>query len=85
MTPPDVRPLSYREVRALARSGVRGLLEAVDDELFSAIVLSVAGTMATSTQYARIERDDTGLPRLGLWITAPELEDELVAVAARTL
>jgi hypothetical protein len=57
----------------------------IGDELFSAIVLSVAGAMATSTQYARIQRDAAGLPTLGPWTTAPELEDELVAAAARTL
>jgi hypothetical protein len=100
VSPPDVRPLSERELRALVRGGVRGLLEAVDehrcgvalhvdlavdDELFSAIVLSVAGTMATSTQYARIERDAAGLPSLAPWTTAPELEDELVAAAAFAL
>jgi hypothetical protein len=100
VSPPEVRALSDREVRALVRGGVRGLLEAVDehrcgvalhvdlvvdDEVFSAIVLSVAGAMATSTQYARIERDAAGLPSLGAWTTAPELEDELVAAAARTL
>jgi hypothetical protein len=82
------------------RGGLRGLLEAVDEhrcavalhvdlavdnELFSAIVLSVAGAMATSTQYARVERDAAGLPSLGAWTTAPELEDELVAAAARSL
>ena len=41
--------------------------------------------MAISTQYARVERDDAGLPSLGAWTTAPELEDELVAAAGRTL
>jgi hypothetical protein len=100
VNPPDVRALSERELRVLVRGGVRGLLEAldehrcgvvlhvdlaVDDELFSAIVLSVAGTMATSTQYARIERDAAGLPSLAAWTTAPELEDELVAAAALAL
>jgi hypothetical protein len=95
-----LRPLEEREARALVRGGVRGLLETVDDdrcalalhvdlgiedELFSAIVLSVAGAMAISTQYARIDRDAAGLPTLGPWTTAPELEEELVAAAARTL
>jgi hypothetical protein len=99
--PPDgVRPLDDREARALVRGGMRGLLEAldadrvalalhvaigIDDDLFSAIVLSVAGAMATSTQYARVQRDAAGLPSLGPWTTAPELEDELVAATRRTL
>ena len=57
----------------------------LDEDLFAAIVLSVAGAMAISTQYARVERDDAGLPSLGPWTTAPELSDELVAAARRTL
>jgi hypothetical protein len=101
MVPPDgLRPLDDHEVRALVRGGMHGLLEAVDgdrvalalhvdigldEDLFSAIVLSVAGAMAISTQYARVERDDAGLPSLGPWTTAPELSDELVAAARRTL
>jgi hypothetical protein len=98
--PLGLRPLEEREARALVRGGMRGLLHAVDgdhcalavhvdigldDELFSAIVLSVAGAMAVSTQYARIERDAAGLPSLAPWVVAPELEDELVAAAARAL
>ena len=101
MVPPDgLRPLDDPEVRALVRGGMRGLLEAVDgdrvalalhvdigldEDLFAAIVLSVAGAMAISTQYARVERDDAGLPSLGPWTTAPELSDELVEAARRTL
>ena len=101
MIPPDgIRPLDDHEARALVRAGMRGLLEAVDadrvalalhvdigidDDRFSAIVLSVAGAMAISTQYARVDRDAAGLPSLGPWTTAPELEDELVAAARRTL
>jgi hypothetical protein len=100
MPPDGIRPLDDQEARALVRAGMRGLLEAVDadrvalalhvdigidDDLFSAIVLSVAGAMAISTQYARVDRDAAGLPSLGPWTTAPELEDELVAAARRTL
>jgi hypothetical protein len=57
----------------------------VDDDLFSAIVLSVAGAMTISTQYARVQRDAAGLPSLGPWTVAPELADDLVAAARRTL
>ncbi|HEX3316637.1 MAG TPA: hypothetical protein VHR88_01355 [Solirubrobacteraceae bacterium] len=79
---------------------MRGLLDTVDAdrvalalhvdigmgaELFSAIVLSVAGAMTISTQYVRIERDAAGLPSLGAWTTAPELEDDLVASTRRAL
>jgi hypothetical protein len=85
---------------ALALRGLRGLLAAlgerrcavalhvdlaVGEDLFSAIVLSVAGTMAASSQYARIERDQAGLPRLGPWTSAPEIEEDLVAAVRRTL
>jgi hypothetical protein len=85
---------------ALALRGLPGLLAAlgerrcavalhvdlsVDDELFSAIVLSVASTIAVSSQYARVERDPAGLPRLGPWTSAPEIEDDLVASVRRTL
>jgi hypothetical protein len=85
---------------ALALRGLRGQLAAlgerragvalhvdlaVDDDLFSAIVLSVAGSMAASSQYARVERDQAGLPRLGPWTVAPEIEDDLVAAVRRTL
>jgi hypothetical protein len=41
--------------------------------------------MAISTQYARVQRDDAGLPSLSAWTTAPELEDDLVAGARRAL
>jgi hypothetical protein len=99
--PPDgLRPINDHEASALVRGGMPGLLRAVDtdrvalalhvdigidDDLFSAIVLSVAGAMAISTQYARVQRDAAGLPSLGPWTTAPELEDELVAATRRTL
>jgi hypothetical protein len=98
--PDGLRPLEDGEARALVRGGMRGLLEAVaadrvglalhvdlgvGEELFSAIVLSVAGAMAISTQYARVQRDDAGLPSLSAWTTAPELEDDLVAGARRAL
>jgi len=41
--------------------------------------------MAISTQYVRVQRDPAGLPSLGAWTTAPELEDELVPAARRSL
>ena len=100
LAPDGLRALDDHEARALARGGMRGLLDGVDadrvalalhvdigidDELFAAIVLSVAGAMATSTQYARVERDAAGLPSLGPWTTAPELADELVPAARRSL
>jgi len=100
LAPDGLRALDDHEARALARGGMHGLLDGadadhvalalhvdigIDDELFAAIVLSVAGAMATSTQYARVERDAAGLPSLGPWITAPELEDELVPAARRSL
>jgi hypothetical protein len=84
---------------ALALRGMRGLLAAVgerrcgvalhvdlsvDEDVFSAIVLSVAGAMAASSQYARIDRDQAGLPRLGPWTSAPEIEEDLVAAVRRT-
>ena len=98
--PGGLQSLDDHEARALARGGIRALLDSVDadrvalalhvdigidDELFSAIVLSVAGAMAISTQYARVQRDAAGLPSLGAWTTAPELEDELVPAARRSL
>jgi hypothetical protein len=101
VVPPDgLRRLEDGEARALMRGGMRGLLDFVDAdrvalalhvdigmgaELFSAIVLSVAGAMAVSTQYARIERDAAGLPSLSSWTTAPELEEDLVSSARRAL
>ena len=75
MVPPDgLRPLDDPEVRALVRGGMRGLLEAVDGD-----------RVALALHVDIVERDDAGLPSLGPWTTAPELSDELVAAARRTL
>ena len=42
-----------------------------------AIVLGATGRLAAATLYARVERDDAGLPRLGAWEPAPELAEEI--------
>ena len=80
------------------RGGILGLLDhlgtrrcavavhvdiAIDDELFSAIALVATSTMATSSLYARVQRDDAGLPALAPWTVAPEIEEELVAAVRR--
>jgi len=100
VAPPDVRPLDDRNARALVRGGILGLLDhlgtrrcavalhvdlSVDDELFSAIVLVASSKMATSSLYARVERDPAGLPTLAPWTTAPEIEDEIVDAVRRSL
>jgi hypothetical protein len=101
VAPPDPpRALDDREARALVRGGLPALLDhlgvrraavalhvdlALDDALFSAIVLVAASRMATSSRYARVDRDAAGLPSLAPWTSAPEIEEELVAAVRRAL
>jgi hypothetical protein len=55
----------------------------LDGEIVPVIVLGVAGALATSYQYVRVERTQAGLPRLGEWEPAPGLADEFTAAVAR--
>jgi hypothetical protein len=86
--------------RALVRGGLRELLRAldarrlavalhadltVDGERFPALVLAVVGALVASFQYARVERDEAGLPRLGPWVTAPEIADDIGAALVRAI
>jgi hypothetical protein len=86
--------------RALARGGLRELLRAldarraavalhvdltVDGDRFPAIVLGVVGALVASFQYAAVERDAAGLPRLGPWVTAPEIADDVATALLRAI
>jgi hypothetical protein len=47
-----------------------------------AIVLAVAGSLATAVQHARVDRTDLGTPRLGPWEPS-DLDEEDVTTALR--
>jgi hypothetical protein len=56
---------------------------ALGEDVFAAIVLAVAGRMATACQYAVVERTDLGTPRLGPWQPGADIQDEVAAALRR--
>jgi hypothetical protein len=85
-------------LRAIARDGFAAGLEplaarryalavhadlALEGEIAPAIVLGVAGSLATAFQFARVSRTEAGLPRLGGWEPQPAMAEELAAAVGR--
>lgn len=85
-------------LRAIARGGFAAGLEPLgarryalavhadlelDGEIAAAIVLGIAGALATSFQFARVHRTEAGLPELGDWEPEPAMAEELTAAVGR--